>query len=455
MRLLNKTPKFDKVSKALLDFVAYASLSTLIQLTILISYKDFISPTYSYFGLTYSPISISMLVASIAIGSIPIFFLPKHIDKIGGLVLWIIYITNILPFTIISFALKKYENFPLLATATIIPFIVTCVLYNSLRGSSSLHIREIPPISRTLSNIVIATATITIGVVLILKFNPSFTLDLSGVYTRRYEMREKAIDGSFFSYLIAIYSSFIIPICLCASFRNRLNILLVSLASGASILVFSLQGTKASLLTLCSMLFVYYGVRKKLLSPIFLLGATLSALAAAYIIDVYFGLGILTNSITRRIFCIPVFLTNAYFDYFSNENFITFLDFPFIADIIDERKSTSASFLIGEVHFGEKGLNANVGAVPYGYAELGVAGSWIFSVLCLTYIILIEKFSNNISQLAILPLAVPIALKFTEQSFQTSLITGGLFLILATTLFYRERVDSSRNPTSQALEQVY
>ncbi|MDG1725518.1 MAG: hypothetical protein P8H57_00035 [Emcibacteraceae bacterium] len=128
----------------------------------------------------------------------------------------------------------------------------------------------------------------------------------------------------------------------------------------------------------------------------------------------------------RRIVIMPGMLTTMYFDHFSSTGFNYFGS---LVSRITGSQSIPLPFIIGEAMFGRPQMSANANFVASGFAEFGVMGVFLYSVvinLSFYFVSAKDNFKNTVYLVAL----TPILLAMLETNLTTVLLTHGLFFMI-------------------------
>lgn len=409
-------------------------LSVLSQYLLYLIYRDFVSSVEAYRGLTFVSLTYVQLTWSIAVGALLSLVLPLSIRKPGELVLWYIYLVIVLPYLPVSLAQDRSGE--VVATGVVgllVPFSLLCILYNR---TNFYFLKEgIEFISLKSYSFIAAFLAIFISISFLVIFRNYLNFSFIDIYDRRMQARDILESGSILAYSSAFLGNFIIPVCVaCFWFLDKGKYLVLLVGCLSASIIFALDGTKSILLLPALILIVGFYVNKGRLSPVWISCIMMISLAVAYSIDYAFDFNFANYYFSRRLFIVPVWLYNNYIEYFSVGEYLFFRDVKFVGDLFGGGKE-SAAMLVGENYMGVDGANANVGSIQYGYSEWGIFGCWIVSLLVFLYLKTFDALTSGFPASVAFSLSMLISFKFTEQAFHTSLVTGGLGILILTLIF--------------------
>lgn len=407
--------------------VALYFLISLCQIAIYFIFKDQISEIGET-GLVYEPNSDPLtLPIGIALTSCFVCILPPRIDRFLYICIWIMYLILVMPGYVMIYSLGFEQVFLDFFLYISLPIAVMSVLIKQ-QGFA-----EIPTatfyIDRRFIKIIVALAMMTGGYLFLIKFN-TLSFDFLDVYTRRFAERSSARTLN--SYLLSTFSGALLPFLLAYGLQCR-DRWIVSMSILGFILVFCIEGTKASLFIPCILILTHFAIKFKLYTPLKLITVILIGLAASYMIDNY---DLHLNGL-RRIICAPMVTICWYFEYFPNSGFLWGRDTVLISFLTSSDMLPSPGMLIGDVHFGsDVGVNNNASALSVGFAEGGTIGAWISALLLFFCLSLFEKVTRKSPREFAVLIAIPLAIRFTEQGLHTAMLSGGVFILFLILLIF-------------------
>lgn len=276
-------------------------------------------------------------------------------------------------------------------------------------------------------SVAIILAMIIFGSARFLNFN------LAAVYDIRKEAAE-SLPG-FFGYTHSITSKVLIPFALVLAMRHHqwlTAILLVSL----SVLLFGLTSHKATLFYPFVVMLVYLISRHHHIVHYFIFG--LIAVVAISAADLWLFLqgmdglyGWFASLFVRRALLLPSLLNWYYIDYFSVVQQIYWAESKLTLGLIDSPHPLRAVNLIGAEYFGNKDTSANTGWIGSGYANAGLFGVVIYSILIGILLAFLDTYARRLgTQVVTSIFIIPIFTILAMSDFTTSLLTHGLLLAL-------------------------
>ncbi|MDB4665061.1 hypothetical protein OAE97_01810 [Verrucomicrobia bacterium] len=398
-------------------------------------------------GLVTVNFDVLDMCLAIAAGALTGLLLPKKISKFGELALWYVYIILILPFWMYIILLGVGDQFVQSALALYAPFVLIVILYN-IAPNTSKPFNIGFDIDISLASKFFSIACVGCGTIMVILLGITFTFDFESVYDRRLNARESVVWGSVGSYVLAAYAKALMPLCVAVSMSPKCTKWGATAGFFGALVVFSFAGHKTQVFAPVVMVLIYIAHRSKKLTPITLAFGAFIVLAFAFMLEMLWGVTFLNNIISRRVFSVPQMLLHVYVEFFQSYGFLWFGDLSFLSGLLGSAdQSASGGIIVGEEHF-KTGINANVGAIQYGFAEGGIFGSFLYAIAILIYIKIMDRISVGKNKIWILPLAVPVSLRFTEQALHTAILSGGLLWILLGVLVVKDRCKISSLPLS-------
>lgn len=281
-----------------------------------------------------------------------------------------------------------------------------------------------------LNNVFIYLLCLFLTILVFYSVTPSLSIlnvkKVSDLYDIRMTSRDQLSEVSFiaaYSYMLTFKA--IAPLILSYGLLKG-NRLLVYTAIMVFALGFLVSGHKSILLTPIALLGLYYCLKRSMSIKLMLCNIafvlSLISFFSSGMVQFIFG-----DILMRRVFIVPGMLTNMYFDYFSVHDFNLFSS---VTSKFTGASVTSIPFMIGENVFGRPEMSANANFVASGYAEAGVIGVLLYSVVILVSFLFLDsriKLEKNIILLA----SFPILSAMLETNLTTVFFTHGLiFLIL-------------------------
>lgn len=293
---------------------------------------------------------------------------------------------------------------------------------------------------KQLMHVISIIAPVPILVILYYSGFKYFNLDLRNVY----EIRNAASESlpSVFNYINSIFSKVVLPFLIVLSLNSKSKLTLIY-SFFISFLFFTFTANKSPLLYPFFVTVVYYLLGFKNPSEN-LIKLLIVVLIICFIDSQYFTLvnpdigGWFSSLIARRSIFVPSLLNWFHIEFFSRNTFYYWSESRISLGLIDPPYSINSSHLIGEVYYKNIETSANTGWIGSGYANAGLLGVAVYSVLIGFVFSIIDSIAKiHGSRTTIAVFVVPIYILLTTSDLMTSLISHGLILCFIMTLILK------------------
>jgi len=336
------------------------------------SYRDAVSPAFSYAGLSYRPPVAGhyavALVATIAVALV----LPRAIARPSDFMQWILFATAGAPAILIpqySAVLPQSE-----ATKTGLSVAGSLIL---IRTIAALRPRSVMPRMRVSSHSFwIALAAISTLIYSYLALYAGFRFSLlafADVYDARSDFASAPIP--YIGYILPIQYNVINPVFITRGVYSRRALPFLFGAAG-QVVIYMTTGRKAVLLSIAGLAvgaWLFKSSRRLTGHKILALAAT--AIAGSFLIDKLTGSLVWTALFVRRFIVIPGILTAAYVAVFQNRPKMLFSDSLFVW--LDNPYPVRAVYIVGAEFVGDAQTAANVSLFGDGYLNYGYIGMFV------------------------------------------------------------------------------
>jgi hypothetical protein len=404
------------VSKARLGFLVAACLY---RLSLELSYVLFISEWFEYAGFslyfTGTKYAESWVIYAVLLGFSQVH-VRKPSDFLAALGLFF-YVTPLLVF----YSLADRERWMLYAVLAQFIFVLLTVRLVTIRFRGKKYGGVISK--------VLAWTSIAVATAWILRLGIAhFSLDFNTVYDRREFANLGMYEGAM-GYVVGWATSVAGVFLLLLGLRDR-NFALVLAIIILHVLWFGLTSHKSiffyPILALMAFLFLRRNPATTML-PVFL-AVVVSFSLAHYLVTKELSLG---DTLTRRIFFVPSYLTFVYVDFFdlhpkifwSNSVFAAFIENPYDKHI---------PVVIGE-YLGDFTVWANNSFYSMGYAHAGMFGILVYAIIAGVLIRIVDAIADAGVPLWLAggAVTIPFQTLFTSSDLPTTFFTHGLgFAIL-------------------------
>jgi hypothetical protein len=255
----------------------------------------------------------------------------------------------------------------------------------------------------------------------------SLNFDLAKIYS----VREVAIDRYFvgpFVYIIN-WAQKVFGTTLLALGLAKGQVLLIAAAVAGQIFFYAALGQKTPM---AMIFFVFAAIAVAKYRPsAWILNASLVGLILASQILFEHGFLELISLFVMRIFFSPAGNNIAFFEFFSENEFVYFST-SILGGLIDYQYSVGVLDLISIHKMGNSGVNPNTGVFGTGYMHMGYLGLLVYALISGLILSLFESLARTVPKWV--PLAIggpPLYILFTSTDLPVALMTnGGIIAIL-------------------------
>jgi hypothetical protein len=268
-----------------------------------------------------------------------------------------------------------------------------------------------------------------------------FNLDIERVYEFR---RVAAAElPPIFGYVYSNVSSALVPLSLLLSMKYRSRALIV-LTLVSAVLLFGMTHHKTVLFG-PFILLVLYKLFERQYSSKNIMNLVFLAIPIIGLMEIYFtrsilgqfSPGYLNSLIIRRVLMVPTMLDSLYIDYFGQRSFYYWswsrIGGLFVSNPYDQ----AAPFVIGFEYFSDLDMSANAGVIASGYANAGLVGVALYSMLAGLLLALLNAYGRRIGHafVAAASLMTFHTILTTADLLTAILSHGVLLLLMVLTLF--------------------
>jgi len=268
-----------------------------------------------------------------------------------------------------------------------------------------------------------------------------FNLNILKVYEYR-AVTAKNLP-TIFGYILSPVSKIILPlsIVLCINYKKYF-LLLFSVF--LTIVFFGLTHHKSVLFASFFVVLIYFLLSRVRTIRVFdLLFLFIVLLAVVEVVSrQYFGYGDkevpgeLVSIIIRRAFFIPPLLDQFYLDFFTNNELYYWASSKVSVGLIDSPYLVTAPKLIAREYFDAKDMSSNTGFIGSGYANLGVYGMAIYSIMVGITLSFLQAHGKRLGHVFVIIISFILvyALLMSSDFLTVSLTHGLWFLFLSLTV---------------------
>lgn len=420
----------------ILGVVAYIS-------AFLFSYEQWVAPRYAGWGLSYREVPAGYILISWALCLISALWMPRDLTRPSQLLFYIQYFVIFIPTSFILY----HSGRPGLPPEEVL--IIILALFSGLtilQASYKLPLLDIKRdgLSARVFWRVFWCVAVGLAVYLLSVFGSRFQLaDFKGIYdVRRASSEIVAASGStFVGYAQMWLSGFILPFLFSVGvFRRRWGFVVT--AAAGYLYLLGIGGSKSTMLAVVYLSAIYFLVRsggKNAGVKIAICFAGLLLFPAAFALTESAGGAIDTwyvAIIHTRIFNIPQLSIGQYYSFFENHPLTYGSHISGINQFITYPYDMDMPRTIGK-YFYHAELTANVNMwAQDGIASFGLMGIPIVSAIAAVVFWFFDSIAKLHDVRFVTVTLGNIALIFANGSLFTTIISGGLFLLIVTLYFY-------------------
>lgn len=301
------------------------------------------------------------------------------------------------------------------------------------------RIRIIPiRIANIQKDSIITIISIMIGLAIVAQISYGglryFNLNIASVYEFR---RISAFEiPSIFRYIFSNVANVLVPVGLILAISLK-RYFVATLIVAFAIVLFGMTHHKSVLFTPFAVIFLYLCFAKArsayLIGGAFLAIPLVSIAEVLYIREVFGSSGVayFTSLVIRRILFTPVMLDSLFVDFFSQNAHLYWSSSKFGSWANESTYVIAAPFIIGTKYFSNPEMSANAGVIGSGFANAGVYGVFLYSIIIGMVISVLNEYGRRAGHAVVAAVSlVTIFLVVTTTDLATALMSHGLILLL-------------------------
>jgi hypothetical protein len=151
----------------------------------------------------------------------------------------------------------------------------------------------------------------------------------------------------------------------------------------------------------------------------------------SYLMYLLFDIMVFPFLFIYRLLILPAQIKFSYYDFFSKNEYLYFSE-GVIGKIFDLEYPYELNIqnLISKIYFGDVNSAANTGYIADAFANFGILGMFLMTLLLVAIFILIDSLSKNLGKEFVVGLSIFSILGLNDLGLLTTLLTGGLLLLL-------------------------
>jgi len=399
----------------------------------LYSYRDVESVLFGYRGFLYNPPPFEYTLFSYVLAWIALIIVPKSLSQPSDIAAIILYVVVFIPSLFMPYHVTG--NSPDRVLSLVLSFWAAFMVFLAVLRLQVKPLKFVNVDRESLIK-VLSILTVLLSFAILALNGFQFNLDFSDVYDRRLAARETIAGGSAAGFAIAFLNTVFAPLCVLYGITQRRWILL-GIGCLGLITIFSLSGTKSTILTPIFMLGVYWLMAK---SPQRILRNTAITCTVGIVLGaaqyLYFSQPYISAFFTNRLVVTRGVGLAHYWMRFE-EDPVNMGDSS-IAAAFGVRPRPSKAFEVGTLYgFGPQD-NYIAGMWPSMYANFGVLGFFVASLVAAAILKLFDAMSNKRSLIFLSSITALIGLTWCDAALETSILTNGIALLLVFAYFLRQ-----------------
>jgi hypothetical protein len=410
-------------------------------LSFLTCYHYVISPIYSSIGLTFLMLPAWAWGISFVLAILPLLWLPLNFTRPSDFASWFLYLCLISPSNIIIFMVS---NRPLSEIVILAILLTTSfLLFEFIRQKGLFAIPHIKS-STLIFTIFLPIVMITLSIVALSKANYKIDISFSDVYVRRMEARETLESNVILGYMLAFLKSVFVPIAIVYGIQQK-KLYYIGLAVFAVIAIFSLEGTKATvILPVILVIIIFLAFKNRINHAFWLLGSFILLILLSLFEAACIGTNIISAYIVQRQLAVPSLLTTYYWEYFTSNPYFMMKD-SIIGSFLPYESiySISKSYLIGYEYFGDIELNANTNIWASAFADFGYVGMIGVSILAALILKVFDSLGRKDRFVFASACCTTTGIVWVNGALHTSLLSNGIFLLIVALWLYPSKKSKS------------
>lgn len=424
--------------RILVIFGCIVYLATLVVLYVLV-----ISPTYSYYTFTYTEPPWLLFVTTCVIGLLPSLWLPADITRPSQVASWLLYLFVVLPSCIIPlFTLDRLNPLEILSISGVV--VSSFVIMGFV---SRLPIKRFG--RHRLHSRIFWGVFGMITLVLLVQFLIGFGSRLRLVsFLEVYDLRAEFVDAiattnSFIGYSISWMTYVIGPAFLALGMIRR-NLLFLVLGVVIEFLVYSAAGFRIAPMVILLVvglivLLRFFGSSRLGIAIVWtFVGLVVLCIA----IGLIFENAYIPFLLVGRPILMPGLLTGFYYEFFSL-NPKAMLGYSIFRGVFAYPYDLLPPNLIGIAYFQNPATFANASIWADSYANFGFIGMYVFAALLGGVLWFFDSVTNEGNFVLSCALMGVCGFVFANSAFLTTLLTHGIWLMMALLLLVPQSVASN------------
>lgn len=400
-------------------------------------YANWLAPTFSYMGMTYREPGLLHLALAWLLALLPACWLPIRLSRPSQVPLWVIYLLVYIPSLFSPLFMARETGHDLLT-------LMGCLF----AGMTILSLINFLPPVRISQNLIspsffwTAIALLTVGLdlwVLAIFHSRMHLVGFADVYELRSSTDELA-SGTGVGYAVMLLSSIINPLYMAYGLVSRRKSLLV-IGFLNQLFLYTTGGSKAVILSVFMLVGLYFIIgRLGRYFALRLVAAVTSVLVVLCLIAIQKNVSTITQMaisiLFMRTFANGGYMTGLYASFFQTHPLTYLSSVHGIDKLIHYPYARTIALEMGWYEMGipDLDLNAHFWATD-GIAAFGPAGIILASLLCALVFWILDSASARHNTILVALTVAFVTVNLANASLFTTLISGGLALLIVLLLF--------------------
>lgn len=259
------------------------------------------------------------------------------------------------------------------------------------------------------------------GLLIMRKGLGGLNFDLHQVYQQRDELTSAGL-GDLFWYLIS-WQGYVVNIVFVVWALSRRRYVMAFSGFAAQVLLFGLANYKAFLLAPFIAVIIYFLPKKQQL--MLLVCGAMVLLLAGIVAQIVGGENIVTAIFVNRAFFVPAMLHYTWYDFFTDHPHVL-LSNSVLSWIFSYPYNDQLMHVVSQYYWGQD-FSPNVGYLGDAYAQFGVAGMFVFSLILGLLLKLVDSVGKEDVSLSQAVIVIP-GLALLNSALFTTLLTHGFII---------------------------
>ena len=410
----------------------YLSLIMSIRLIFDIAYRYIISTLFSYMGFNNGATITTQIFSWILLIVFSTFLFKAYLNinnVVSHEIIFLLFIISFLPFT----SLLGFNAFPLPFSLSFIVYwfiLISLLLYvktNYGKNMITFSYKGNKAVGDSELIVILLIFFVVVALISGIYTNFRITFDLLDVYDNRAEARSvelPTIITYIYSWSRALNSIIIVY------FLRKKKYIWVIICGLTQVLSFGFDGSKTTLFLLLIAIIVgkmpSFSITR--LNNWFLIGILLLSIISV-LSNFLFNNIVLSSLFIRRVFYLPLEISNNYFDFFSNHQ-PDFFRQSFLRYFGFKSPYPPISRMIGKLYYNSDFMSANNGLLSDAIANLGYVGILVFPILITIVLKTLDGCSFALDRRILFTVSIYVSFVFVNSFLFTVLLTHGLLLLM-------------------------